>query len=733
MLWLVAQALFLLSALSPAAAGRTSMRAQSIRPDTQSAPAEAEEPVHVKPLSNVGLDDQGVLSLLQMTSEERERYKAEMHESTGVKLFHVNINMDIEQMNTAGGITMCFDKQQQRLRLDEGLDGAAGISWGFYVDSIAANGWSQLWMYATPSANVQNDVKMYAAGYIEGVLTSVRLSQYQANYHHSLLRAEKTWHALDAIRKELKIAAGFLKVKSNLLPHLMPEESASKYWRYARYYTFQLWGMLEGYNYVAEHFNVHQLDMIDLLFLNSGGEMATMMLAFSPSALADRITEQITSKSFLQMGMHFRKLRGTHAKVRAAKHLHSAIERYKVKKGLVSNTTNKTKTRLRGFAHFDDLPKHVLNDTLGPESLLQGAGRESLDDMHWEARMAYDGHCSAYVRVTDGFGDMFTAHNTWGDYTQMTRVWKYYDFPIKNGDMMAKNIGFSSYPGAISSMDDFYQMDSGLVVVDTTLEILDPFIWDFVIDRQVSGVMTVPNFMHIMIANKMAKTPQHWTALYNTKNSGTYNVQWMVVDYNNFIPGKPVADNVFWVLETMPALTHAEDLSHRLRSHGYWGAYNRPYFMDIRKKTKFDKAQKKLGNLYSWQDNPRAVIFKGLAGVNAIPDARNMIYRNKYPLAGIAPNTPGHEISARFDLSPMTAFPNGGIDAKLTSKCLFGLFATQIVSGPVHTDVPVFSWKNDDGTEKWPGFAHTGQPDTWNFGWIQMTPNGAGAPLDVCR
>merc|ERR1719262_549786 len=104
--------------------------------------------------------------------------------------------------------------------------------------------------------------------------------------------------------------------------------------------------MLEGYNHVAAHFSTHTIDMIDLMFLNSGGEMATLMLAYSPQALADRITEQITSKSFLQMGMYFRKLKGTHAKIRAAKHLHAAIERHKIKKGLA----NKTKTRLRGFA-----------------------------------------------------------------------------------------------------------------------------------------------------------------------------------------------------------------------------------------------------------------------------------------------------------------------------------------------------------------------------------------------
>merc|ERR1719313_2208146 len=125
MLQFIVQALILLSALSSAVAGRTSMRARSISPDMQG--TSAEEPVEVKPLRDVGIDQEGVLSLLQMSSEERERFKSEMH--TGVKLFHVNINMDIEAMDTAAGITMSFDKQQQRLRMDSGQDGAGGMAW----------------------------------------------------------------------------------------------------------------------------------------------------------------------------------------------------------------------------------------------------------------------------------------------------------------------------------------------------------------------------------------------------------------------------------------------------------------------------------------------------------------------------------------------------------------------------------------------------------------------------
>lgn len=127
------------------------------------------------------------------------------------------------------------------------------------------------------------------------------------------------------------------------------------------------------------------------------------------------------------------------------------------------------------------------------------------------------------------------------------------------------------------------------------------------------------------------------------------------------------------------------------------------------------------------------MIFKGLAGLNGLADMKNMIYRNLYPNAGISPNTPGHEISARFDISPMTAFPNGGIDAKVTCKSLVSGMKSQLVSGPVSATVPAFTWKNPDGSERWPGYAHVGQPDTWKFGWIQISPNGV-MPCDIaCR
>lgn len=56
----------------------------------------------------------------------------------------------------------------------------------------------------------------------------------------------------------------------------------------------------------------------------------------------------------------------------------------------------------------------------------------------------------------------------------MLRIYKVYNFEFFNNDnLRAINQTFSSYPGTISSTDDFYVINKELVVLETTLEILN--------------------------------------------------------------------------------------------------------------------------------------------------------------------------------------------------------------------------------------------------------------------
>lgn len=222
-----------------------------------------------------------------------------------------------------------------------------------------------------------------------------------------------------------------------------------------------------------------------------------------------------------------------------------------------------------------------------------------------------------------------------------------------------------------------------------------------------------------------------WAQLLQTLNTGTASAQWMVVDYNAFTAyDATIKDNTLWVVEQVPGLSEAQDMSHRLRDSGYWGSFNRPFFEKVREATGHDAAQKSHGALYSYEENPRAQIFKG-AGVESLFDMRGLMRRNLYPFGGVEPNEPGHDISARMDLNPMGPVPNGGTDAKVVNNCLRKALAVQVQSGPTHDALSPFRWNDDNGKELWPGFPHVGLPDTWDFSWLQLTPTGRVPMLDV--
>lgn len=58
-----------------------------------------------------------------------------------------------------------------------------------------------------------------------------------------------------------------------------------------------------------------------------------------------------------------------------------------------------------------------------------------------------------------------------------------------------------------------------------------------------------------MAANRLATSGRIWSKIFALYNSGTYNNQWMVVDYTKFKKGtlpQNLPDNVLWVLEQIP-------------------------------------------------------------------------------------------------------------------------------------------------------------------------------------
>ena len=97
-----------------------------------------------------------------------------------------------------------------------------------------------------------------------------------------------------------------------------------------------------------------------------------------------------------------------------------------------------------------------------------------------------------------------------------------------------------------------------------------------------------------------ANDGEEWGNIFKKHNSGTYNNQYMVIDYNKFTPGQPLEDGTLWVVEQIPGLVVTGDMTSQLE-RGYWASYNVPYFPEIYEKSGYPEFVKKHGAKYSYQ------------------------------------------------------------------------------------------------------------------------------------
>lgn len=120
----------------------------------------------------------------------------------------------------------------------------------------------------------------------------------------------------------------------------------------------------------------------------------------------------------------------------------------------------------------------------------------------------WNSKCSAFIKIThDNKGeinDLLAGHNTWSDYYEMLRTYKHYKFEMEgiNSFLSFTEMTFSSYPGCLSSTDDFYLTNHKLLIMETTLEIINIKLYDSVKGPDAY----IPNFMRVLAATRFSKT-----------------------------------------------------------------------------------------------------------------------------------------------------------------------------------------------------------------------------------
>ncbi|XP_038075350.1 putative phospholipase B-like 2 [Patiria miniata] len=346
-----------------------------------------------------------------------------------------------------------------------------------------------------------------------------------------------------------------------------------------------------------------------------------------------------------------------------------------------------------------------------------------------QKRGRFAGHCSALIKLLPGNKDLFVSHDTWTEYGSMLRVVKKYNFafrmsPKSSAFVPGREVSFSSYHGPLLSGDDYYIMGSGLVSMETTIGNDNPDLWKYVKSKG-----TVLEWMRTLLANRLANSVMEWTDIFSKYNSGTYNNEWMVVDYKHFTPGQPLPkEGVLAVLDQLPGQIEKKDMTWLLTKQTYWPSYNVPYFPDIFKNGGFAKQAAKYGPFMQYNSTPRANIFR--RDHHKVTDMESMIKLMRYndfqhdPLSRCnctPPYSGENGISARSDLNPANGtYPleflgfrcHGGTDMKVTSSGMAKTLSMMAVSGPTHDQQPVFQWSKSPCEKEQ---LHLGHPDLFNF------------------
>lgn len=337
----------------------------------------------------------------------------------------------------------------------------------------------------------------------------------------------------------------------------------------------------------------------------------------------------------------------------------------------------------------------------------------------FETRWHNSVSCTGLIKITDDLQDVFVGHTTWTSYTNMLRIYKNYD--LAGGRYQSS---FSAKPGVIYSKDDFYVLprdEQRMVVLETTNGIMNSELYDLIVPT------TLLTWQRMPIAHTLATSGREWTSIFARHQSGTYCNQYMVVDFKQFVPGKGAKSKDFlWIIEVIPGYTEALDVTNVLLSQGnYWPSVNIPFFKSVYIVSGYQTAYETYGNSYSYDNSSRALMLRrDHSSVQSLDSMMKIMRQNNYKTDPYANGDPYSAISSRKDLRSTNAALTGGIDSKIASFSMMesakgsqkGVFSVA-QSGPTHEtqDLPPFSWSESGSTE-----VHLGQPDVFNFGFVDM-------------
>uniref|UniRef100_A0A673IEI7 Phospholipase B-like n=1 Tax=Sinocyclocheilus rhinocerous TaxID=307959 RepID=A0A673IEI7_9TELE len=310
------------------------------------------------------------------------------------------------------------------------------------------------------------------------------------------------------------------------------------------------------------------------------------------------------------------------------------------------------------------------------------------------------------IRSSRTYNKSLLGHSSWFTYSASMRIYKHWEFSLKNkrnGTSSTIKLFLASFPGILSSLDDFYLLGTGLFVTQTTNNVFNSSLFSLVTPEALLA------WQRVRVAHVLACTGKQWVS--------KYFLSTIQVRQTRVSLGKQIEDWSLTVVEQIPGLVLYSDQSSVLR-HGYWASYNIPFHSDIYRMSGYGVMWEKYGEDFSYDLCPRAKLFRRDQGKVINLDTLKYITRyNDYRKDPYSKKHPCESICCRNDLRLRRPHPGGCYDTKVTDYHMAQMFLAEAVNGPTtQNGLPLFSWSRFIRT------AHHGLPQTYNFTFITMQP-----------
>ncbi|XP_030256661.1 phospholipase B-like 1 [Sparus aurata] len=326
-------------------------------------------------------------------------------------------------------------------------------------------------------------------------------------------------------------------------------------------------------------------------------------------------------------------------------------------------------------------------------------------------RMPGMGHCTALIKVLPGFENLLFGHSSWYTYAATMRIYKHWDFRLSDTHTATGKMSFSSYPGFLMSLDDFYLLGSGLLMTQTSIGVFNVSLF-----TQLS-THSLLSWQRVRLANSLAHSGEEWAHIFSKHNSGTYNSQYMVVDLSRVSLGHSIRTGALTVVEQIPGKVMHSDQTPALR-RGYWPSYNIPFHVELYNLSGYGVMWKRYGEDFSYDLCPRAKILRrDQAKVSDLSSLKYIMRYNNYKRDPYSKGHPCKTVCCRNDLRPRRPRPGGCYDTKVTDYQMAVHLAAEAINGPTtQGGLRPFSWQSFNLS------THQGLPHTYNFSFVTMRP-----------